>query len=400
MRTKTRRRCEQAYAAVLVFVVLAAALVLPRLAPDQHRTPSAPNATATTGIEDAAAVERAVERATDVLPRYQPTAEQERRYQQETTQPPLRAVAVPGRDGYVFLGDLMEANLAQAVGRRVYSDAELIAMVAAVRGRQAWLRSRGSALVFAIAPAKWSIYPEKLPEWTDGMGGPHSLDLLLAAEPELPWVDLRPQLRQGRATADTYSPLNSHWTDFGAYVALAPLYAALQAAAPSVGQLTIPALAGVDVVDQGNEFEALAGITGLNPWTVPRLSQQLPSYDVIDAHGQRIHGAQQADLDPARFPLRTECPGAPNDHRLLVLADSSAGNLAPYLATTFTSTMMLHHRIDAPEQAPDLIKTVEQYRPDLVLYLVSERNLNRPFDDGPGWAAANSFDALTRPGRR
>ena len=282
-----------------------------------------------------------------------PTPEQDQVYLQQTrTSAAHPGAAVEGRDGFLFLGDDYMANFAQAMGRRYYSREEVQTTVDAEKNRDAWLAKRGIASEFFVVPAKWSIYPDKLPAWTDGQVLPHVLDQLVTAD-AASFPDLRPALKQARSTADTYSKLNSHWTQYGAYVGFQAIAARLQKDHPEVGQLAVPTLSGTTTVDANNEFAAITGAPGPNNWTQPTFAQPLPSYTVVKPDGSRTTVPGTQLLDITQMPLQTESSAAGNNHRALILADSATTSLSPYLAHAFGTTMMVRHWMDVPTQAPE-----------------------------------------------
>lgn len=326
-----------------------------------------------------------------------PSPEQDRDYLQQTrTAAAHPGAAVEGRDGFLFLGDDYVANFAQAMGRRYYSREDVQTTVDAVRGRQTWLAGRGIASEFFVVPAKWSAYPDKLPGWADGQVLPHVLDQLVTAD-AANFPDLRPALRQGRSTADTYSKLNSHWTAFGAYVGFQAIAAQLHKDHSMLGDLAVPTLSGTATTDTNNEFAAITGAPGPNNWTQPTLAQPLPAYIVVKPDGSRttVPGAQVLDI--TQMPLQTESNASGNTHRALILADSATTSLSPYLAHAFGTTMMVRHWMDVPAQAPNLVALVESFRPDVVITLLSERNLNTVTPDAAGWQAANAYETGRKP---
>ena len=102
-------------------------------------------------------------------------------------------------------------------------------------------------------------------------------------------------------------------------------------------------------------------------------------------------------LDMTQMPLQTENPAAGNNHRALILADSATSVHVPVPGRAFGSTMMVRHLVDAPEKAPNIPALVDSYQPDIVITLVSERNLNVVTPDSQLWQAAVAYD---RPGPR
>lgn len=326
-----------------------------------------------------------------------PTAEQDQTYLEQTQLSAAHpGLAVEGRDGYEFLGDQFQANFAQAMGRRYYSRDEVQQTVDAVKSRNAWLANRGIASEFFVVPAKWSIYSDKLPAWTDGQVMPHVLDQLITADPAS-FDDLRPTLVAARSTADTYSALNSHWTQYGAFVGFQAIIDRLQTDHPDLGTLPVPTLVGVTKTDSNNEFAGITGAPGPNNWTVPNFSSDLAPFTLITADGNRTTVPGNTLIDITQMPVQTENAAAGNDHRALILADSATTYLSPYLAAAFGSTMMLRHWMDDATQSPNLPALVDGYHPDVVITLLSERNLNIITPDAGNWLAAVAYDSGTQP---
>lgn len=301
-------------------------------------------------------------------------------------------VGVVGRDGWMFLGDVQNANFYQALGRRQFSDEEIDAWSSVVTDQRTWLANRGIPLVVAVAPAKWSVYPDRLPAWTDEVRGPTVLDQVLAARPDLGLVDLRPALRDARATADTYSRLNSHWTGFGGYVGWQSIADAVDHALPGA-DARAPALEGVRTVPDGvNEFDAMLGVRAPNPWTVADLAEPLPDVQVVEDNGDLVTVPGDRETDLLDLPRTTRNAAAGNDLTVLVLRDSMGDAISPYLQAAFGTTVQVRHSIDAPQDAPNIQALVERVQPDLVLVEMAERHLNSGLPDREAWAAANAYD--------
>ncbi|HEY4992043.1 MAG TPA: hypothetical protein VII33_08145 [Nakamurella sp.] len=322
-----------------------------------------------------------------------PTADQDRTYLEQTrTNAPHPGAAVEGRDGYLFLGDDYQANFAQAMGRRFYSRDEVQRTVDAVQARNTWLADRGIAGEIVVVPATSSVYPDKMPAWTDGQLLPTVLDQLIAADPTS-FVDLRPDLKAQRVVADTYPRLNSHWSSFGAFVGFQTIVKRLQADHPEIGTLPVPTLAGTTTTDAYNEFAGITGAAGPNDWTVSQFTAPLQPYTLVGGDGSRTTVPGDQLLDLTQMPLQTENPAAGNNDRALILADSATSMMSPYLAAAFGSTYMLRHWMDLPANSPNIPALVESYRPDVVITLISERNLNVVTPETAAWQAAVAYDA-------
>ncbi|MBM9467715.1 alginate O-acetyltransferase AlgX-related protein [Nakamurella leprariae] len=326
-----------------------------------------------------------------------PSADQDRIYQDQTqTAAEHPGIAVDGRDGYVFFGDIIEQNFAQAMGRRYLGRAEVAATVDTLAAERSWLDERGIPNVFVVVPATWSVYQDKMPAWTDGQVLPRIADQLLTADPEA-FLDLRQALTEARSFADTYPRLNSHWTPFGATVGLRTVLERLAAEYPALGDLQLPEVTGTRTVDASNEFEPLIGPRGPNDWVLPEFARPLPEFELTGADGASASVPGDTVIDPIQFPARTANPQAGNAHRALILGDSATGVMSPYLAASFGDTWLVRHHWNEPEQRPNVPALIEAYQPDVVITLVTERYLTVPTGDQALYEGAAAFHA---PGAR
>ncbi len=127
-------------------------------------------------------------------------------------------IAYTGKDAWVFLAASREFDMQR--GAAPLGRFEIEAWVSAIRARQAFCREHGAEYVFAVAPDKTSIYPERHAYALEAFG-PSRTDQLqaqLAGDPV--FLDLRASLLAAksadRADDHAYFPYGSHWTDRGA----------------------------------------------------------------------------------------------------------------------------------------------------------------------------------------
>ncbi|MEO7433412.1 MAG: hypothetical protein ABIR62_15650 [Dokdonella sp.] len=305
---------------------------------------------------------------------------------------PQPASAVVGRWGWLFLGDRFDRNLAQAVGRDALDATQATQWVETASLQRRWLAARGIASMIIIAPAKWSIYPDMLPAWTTAVTKTHSFDRLLEYRATLPLLDLRPTLREARHHADTYSPFNSHWNDYGAYIGWLAITRHLNERVHGLEKLAAPLLSGVAERDDGNEFAAMLSIERPNPWTTVQLQAPLADVDILDdsGHARKVVGNTSTDL--LDLPRTTHTAVARSPMRALVLRDSSGNSLSPYLQDAFADTLQVDQHWAEPNRRPNLPALVQQYKPDVVFWIMTERYLGQPFGDLSYWRSATAFD--------
>ncbi|GAA1885975.1 acyltransferase family protein [Lapillicoccus jejuensis] len=304
---------------------------------------------------------------------------------------------VQGKDGMSFLGEAYLHNVTQALGLRSYSPAEVQRAAASLDAQSTWLTRHGIASQFVVAPAKWEVYPEDLPDWASPRGA-SILDQLVGYRPSA-LVDLRPELVAAKASGKPFSLKNSHWSDYGAYVAWAAMARHLTAAYPTLGPVAVPTLSGTTTQDLDNEFTAIDGDKGPNDWQVPQYATPLRTPRLVGADGRATPLAAGTRIDVANAPMHLVTPSAPNRKRLLVLGDSTVTAVAPLLTNAFADVTIVRHYLDQPDKQPSLAALVARYHPQVVLTLTTQRNLDVPLGQDLGALQAGlQWDRTTATG--
>lgn len=319
----------------------------------------------------------------------------------------LYAIGVSGRPGaaqigsggWIFLGDVFNRNFAQALGRRVLDDREVERWTTTLALQGQWLAARNIPYAFVVAPAKWSIYPDRMPWWTRGLKAEHSFDRVLTAGKALPLIDVRDSLREARNHVDTYSALNSHWTDYGSLVAWRRIAGELPRYLPGLPTPAVPELKSAGIVDEGNEFAGMLNISVPNDWTTYQLRQPLPDLVVVNKDGSETPLAGGSKTDLLDLPRTTRNDHADNRLRALILRDSTGNSLSPFLQNAFHLTYQVDHRLNSPGTWPNLVGLIEEFRPDVVLWVMTERYFDEPAGDLDYWRDADAYQCSASQGR-
>lgn len=287
----------------------------------------------------------------------------------------LSGAVVTGRDGWAFYNDQVEQNFSQAVGRRLLTSAEVDAWVDYFAALDEGLRERGIDLLIAVTPSATSVYPEQLPAWTDGLTGSTPLDQLLVAAGDLPFVDFRADLRAAAADAAVYTPVNSHWTDWGGYVGWQTLAACHDVRYPDAEPFVVPMTTDVAETVEYNEYTAFGVPDTGEAWTVPVYAQQPATARVTDAAGVVTEVTGETPLDLGALPASTATADAASDASALILRDSMGNALSPLWQQQFAETVQIQHRYDDWSSPPNYRVLVEEHDPDVVIVQLAERHL-------------------------
>ena len=299
----------------------------------------------------------------------------------------LAGPVVLGQNGWAFYNDQVEENFSQAVGRRYLTVTEVGAWHDYFADLRDALDEQGIELSIQISPSASSVYPEQLPEWTDGIVGSTPLDQFLAASTDLPIVDFRHDLRVASEANAVYTPVNSHWTDWGGYIAWQTVAACHDALYPTQDALQVPPVDGVESTRIYNEYAGY-GVPDADPaWTIPVFSDPFAPVEVTAADGAVTTTDDESPVDLSLLPASTVTEDSWTDQSALIMRDSMGNALTPYWGQAYAQTWQIQHRYDDWSNPPNFRALVDQYQPDVVIVQLAERHLvNAPAAGvGPGY---------------
>ncbi|MGL4340354.1 MAG: alginate O-acetyltransferase AlgX-related protein [Rhodoglobus sp.] len=285
---------------------------------------------------------------------------------------------VLGIDGYVDWGDYVDMSLSQAIGRRVLSEVEVKAWADYISSVQTKLAAMDIPFYVVIGPTKWQVYPQKLPNWAQGIRGSGPLDQIIANHPALPIIDVRGDLRNASIENPVYSRVNSHWTDYGAVVGWGAITRCLNKVSPELGPFEDPAISSITTSSDLSEF-AVYGVENPVPdWTVPVYAEPLLPFEVTkkDALTQKVDGSTRLGL--LDLPLSTKTVGAQRDKSLLLVRDSMSDSMSIPVSQTFAQTWQVQHYLFDPNQTANIVELSDQLRPSVVILEFAQRYLNNP----------------------
>ncbi|HEY7287077.1 MAG TPA: hypothetical protein VH497_16625 [Vicinamibacterales bacterium] len=233
---------------------------------------------------------------------------------------------------------------------------------ALVRARN-WLAGRRVAYVFLIAPDKHFMYAEEMPSTVVRIGQMSRTDQFYGSLQDTGFIlDVRPGLIAQRARERIYQKTDTHWNDRGAFVAYQSIINAARVQRPD---LPPPwTREDYDAVVHDVEGKDLAAMMGLK--------RVLREEDLVllprRPRAARVVEPKGAKPTDEEGRLVTEIPGS-RLPRALILRDSFASALVPYLSEHFSRAVYLwQNDFDAT--------VVEQEKPDIVIQEIVGRHLH------------------------
>jgi alginate O-acetyltransferase complex protein AlgJ len=297
---------------------------------------------------------------------------------------------VVGQDGWMYLGDNFELVASKAAGH--YTWPEQLAIdrwKSQLLERQQWLASQGVASLFAIAPNKHTIYPENAPTWLPFRSPALTPHLVKQAKAkDISIIDTGPAIAAQRCCMDwLYTKTDSHWTLPGAYFAYLEIMREIAVQIPGVVALSDSSVSFEKSFLPGGGLDRMLGIDGFYRGEVdPGYSLEIsPAANKLcfrkasrDFRGTKKCEAVGDISMPAGITTvnRLSNPDALNDLSVLIVEDSFGLGPSRYFNHSFSTVWHAHlgYILNG-----DRLKTfVQKFKPDVVLYLVIERNILRP----------------------
>jgi alginate O-acetyltransferase complex protein AlgJ len=267
---------------------------------------------------------------------------------------------VKGRDGWFFYGD--DKAIEDYANVEALTEGEVENWRQAVVRARDWLRARGIAYVFTIAPDKHVVYGDEMPRAIARVGDLSRADQIFTALQDTGLaIDVRPRLYEARTRERIYFKTDTHWNDRGAFVAYQQIIGAVRARIPG----TPPAWSRDDFEPAERTIEGLdlAGMMGLTRALhevdlplVPRRQRRFQVVEPKDVSAPGAEGYIVTTIDDPSLP------------RAVIFRDSFMSRLVPFLSEHFSRAVYLWQN----DFDSDI---VTKERPDVVIQEIVGRHL-------------------------
>lgn len=227
-----------------------------------------------------------------------------------------------------------------------------------------YLASRGIRYVFVIAPDKWTVYPEYLPDGFANFDRSNNVDLLvdyLSANTNVEIIDLRKVLIDAKRPGQhLYYKTDTHWNELGAFFAYQAISKNIARHFPEIRPRSINDFyVSREATTTSLELGEMLLLKNL-PDTSYKLLPKKP-YAYVDL----TEGKNERDI------LKYQRVGI-NLPKALVFRDSFMGNVIPYLSDDFSQTTYLWSTWNPKT---DIDSWLWQISPDIVIEERVERYL-------------------------
>jgi len=251
----------------------------------------------------------------------------------------------------------------------LFADEELADFQQHLDSLSARYAAQGITLLVIIAPSKNTIYPDRVPEQIPVIGSESRLDQIISylhANGQNQLIDLRSTLIAAKADHDVYYATDSHWNDYGVYIAYSAILSELNKNYPN---LVARPESDFEVTVRSPEPLDLSTIIGAT-WLPESKIQFVPQFDLratyknINVGGRRLMFSYNPDVS---LP------------KLILYYDSFFFRVIPFLGEHFHNGFYIQNYTGGglwnlswvDEQKPDvvIIEFSERYIRDLPLFI-------------------------------
>lgn len=263
-----------------------------------------------------------------------------------------------GSQGWLYYaGESTRRDTAEAEAT-LLSEKEMADYRLLLERRRDWLAQRGAHYVFVVAPDKQSIYPEHLPPGWKSANARNRLDEFLRYMKQhstVTVVDLRPALRESKRIAPPYYKTDSHWNDFGGFIACSEISKALAPHLPALRPLSLDSFELKRTEAKGGDLAEMLGAMAIEERVQLIPKPELPPL---------VESVQNPEfVCPTYFTTNSSATGS-----AVVFRDSFGTALRPFLGYYFAQVGFFWTVGDFDQS------TIEAAKPTVVITEIVERH--------------------------
>lgn len=245
---------------------------------------------------------------------------------------------------------------------KLFNDQDLSLIKKRLETVQELLNRQGIQFYVFITPNSQTIYPENLPDYlNEGLSRFDQLTAYLNKNSSsVAVVDPRRELIDAKRMYQPYRRYDTHWNDYGAYIAYRDLLKTISAQYPLLQPAPLDSFTLTYKTTPNTDLLSMVGLNGYKIESAP------------DLEPKRGYTATQ-QIVSCRFKPNCEKLRTTNVDtslpRLLMYRDSFSNHLIPFIAEHFSDALYLwKHTVEETD--------LGQQKPDIVVYQIVERDIS------------------------
>ena len=273
---------------------------------------------------------------------------------------------IVGKNGWLYYSGDNGTEIDEYRCVNPFTEAELERARQALEARQTWLARRGIQFVFMVAPDKAEVCSEHLPQWLKRVGTQSRLDQLISylrAHSTINVLDVRPALLAAKERRPVFYKTDTHWNEFGAFIAYQQLAQKLRASFP---EYKPESLADYDLVEADRPGGDLARLLGMQDQIQEKVVRLCP---LKPRQAQWLQQPVNSEGRDVRFEsITSSCCKSGEVPRAVVFRDSFAVALLEFLGEH------VGHMTSVWSTVFDL-ELIEREKPNVVIFELVQRRL-------------------------
>jgi hypothetical protein len=282
--------------------------------------------------------------------------------------PVIKNVCI-GKQGWLYY---MDKELPTYNGQILFTDLELKTYKELLEYKQKYLKEKNCKYYFVIAPTKYSVYPEFLPNRLFKKNQLSITDQLinyLKKNSSINIIDLRPALVDAKKYGRLYHKNDNHWNELGAFFAYQKIMAFINKDYPELQTMKFSDFKLDSTIGPGGNLANMMAITSLKEWN-PKLNplKKMQSYDGVKKNYTPPKDCPYPDI--FEVVKTTENKQLP---KLMMVRDSYGEAISKFIGEGFSNSILI---FDAWQYKINS-NIVETEKPDIYITMVLESHLSQ-----------------------
>ena len=272
-----------------------------------------------------------------------------------------------GQDDWLYLGNAKGRIFDEHSGLYLFSKKALNRIKKNIVKNKNWAETKGMKYYLFIAPDKYTVYPEFLPASFSKKLIDRNLDNLIDfLKPEINIIDVRKELQNAKKKEKLYAKADSHWNDYGAFIAYQILINHLKKDFPIIEEARTES--NFEIIKSISNHKSTADMINAHRFITDEEIIFRSKTEKLEKVDRRLPIPDNYNLSKNGYEIRYKTVDG-NKIKILVFRDSFSNRLMKFLSLHFEESIYISnfHKFSK--------KIIEIEQPDIILHQIVERNL-------------------------
>ena len=284
---------------------------------------------------------------------------------------PISERILIGRDKKtLFFNGSEGSTISDYRGSNLYTEEDLELIVKKFRELKAWYDLQGIKYAVCIVPNKATIYPERVPRRYVKVSQTTRMDQFINAlreNTDILVIDVRPMLLEAKESRELYYHNDTHWNDYGAFIAYEEMMKQLSTLIPGLEPLPKSNFLFTKQKAKQEDLLRYMNLSGTETESVYTASP------LFKPKWQPVNPPLGLYEHPEDFYAWSALNDDQSLPKALFIRDSFTTALGQFLVNHFSELHLSPLQI--PEHIRNEVRATKELKPDLVVYQLVERYL-------------------------